>query len=98
MSKEGRVAYVQFTLTSSVVYHLLALDLDPWFLKAVDKMRRSFLWAGNDDCPGGKCTVAWNLVCQPKRLGGLGLHNLKLLNTALRAKWLWLARSDAERP
>jgi hypothetical protein len=29
MSKEGRVAYVQFILTSSVVYHLIALDLDP---------------------------------------------------------------------
>lgn len=42
--------------------------------------------------------MAWNLVCQPKRLGGLGLHNLKLLNTALRAKWVWLARTDTERP
>jgi hypothetical protein len=41
--------------------------------------------------------VAWNLVCQPKRLGGLGLHNLKLLNVALRSKWMWLMRMDDER-
>ncbi|KAM0879448.1 hypothetical protein ACQ4PT_034225 [Festuca glaucescens] len=62
MSKEGRVAYVQFVMTASVVYHLLALDLDPWFLKAVDKLRKAFLLAGSDESPGGKCMVAWNLV------------------------------------
>ncbi|KAK1609214.1 hypothetical protein QYE76_032887 [Lolium multiflorum] len=34
MTKEGRMAYVQFIMKTSVVYHLMALDLDPWFLKA----------------------------------------------------------------
>jgi hypothetical protein len=61
-------------------------------------MRRTFLCAGSDECSGEKCTVAWNLVFQPKSLGGLGLHNLKLLNVALRTKWMWLSRTDDERP
>jgi hypothetical protein len=29
MSREGRAVYVQAVMTSSLVYHLLALDLDP---------------------------------------------------------------------
>jgi hypothetical protein len=76
----------------------MAIDLDPWFLQAVDKLRRGFLWAGSGDALGGQCAVAWDLVCQPKCLGGLGFHNLRLLNTTLRAKWLWMAKTDNTRP
>jgi hypothetical protein len=73
-------------MTASVIYHLLALDVDPWFIKAVDKLRRGFLWAGKPDARGGCCLVAWDQVCQPKHLGGLGLLNLTKLNAALRAR------------
>ncbi|KAM0877188.1 hypothetical protein ACQ4PT_035681 [Festuca glaucescens] len=90
MTREGRVVYVQAVMTASVVYQLLALDLDPWFFKAVDKLRRGFLCAGKDDAHGGCCVVAWRLVCQPKSLGGLGLHNLRMMNNALRTRWLWM--------
>jgi hypothetical protein len=44
MTKEGRVVYVQAVMTASVIYHLMALDLEPWFFQAVDKIRRGFLW------------------------------------------------------
>ncbi|KAM0831277.1 hypothetical protein ACQ4PT_065657 [Festuca glaucescens] len=98
MTREGRLVYVQAVMTASVVYHLLALDVDPWFIKAVDKLRRGFFWAGKDDARGGCCMVAWHLVCQPKSLGGLGLHNLRWLNVALRTRWLWLQRSDGSEP
>ncbi|KAM0902880.1 hypothetical protein ACQ4PT_019125 [Festuca glaucescens] len=98
LSREGRLTYVQAVLSSSVVYHLLALDLDPWFVKAVDKLRRGFLWAGAEDAKGGCCVVAWHLVCQPKSLGGLGLRNLTLMNTALRSRWMWLQRTSMDKP
>jgi hypothetical protein len=97
LSLEGRVAYVQVVMTASVVYHLLALDLDPWFFKAVDSLRRGFLWAQSSDAQRGCCRVAWRLVCQPKILGGLGIHNLQLLNYALRTKWIWLRKTDRSR-
>jgi hypothetical protein len=98
MSKDGRVAYVQAVMTASVIYHLLALDVDPWFIKAVDKLRRGFLWVGKSDARGGCCLVAWDQVCQPKHLGGLGLLNLTKLNAALRARWLWFQKADLEKP
>jgi hypothetical protein len=81
-----------------MVYHLLALDMEPWFLQEVDKLRQGSFWAGKEDARGGSCLVAWSQVCQPKILGGLGLHNLKLLNADLRAKWIWYSKTDFERP
>jgi hypothetical protein len=67
---------------------MMALDVDPWFLQAVDRLRRGFLWAGKSDAQGGCCLVSWDKVCQPKFLGGLGFRDLKKLNAVLRARWL----------
>jgi hypothetical protein len=89
LTREGRVAYVQTVLTASVIYQLLALDIAPWVLQLIDRMRRGFLWAGREDAQGGHFLVAWHKVCQPKALGGLGLHNLRWLSAALRVRWLW---------
>jgi hypothetical protein len=33
----------------------------------------------------------------PKDLSGPGFHNLKLLNMALRAKWVWISKMDREK-
>jgi hypothetical protein len=86
LTTDGRVAYVQAVMTASVIYHLMALDVDPWFVQAVDRLQRGFLWAGKVDTRGGCCLVAWEKVCEPKHLGGLGFHNLRKLNAALRAR------------
>jgi hypothetical protein len=32
--------------------------------------------------------------CQPKSLGGLGLHDLHRMNIALRTRWLWFNKVD----
>jgi hypothetical protein len=32
MTREGRAVYVQVVMTATVIYHLMALDLEPWFL------------------------------------------------------------------
>jgi hypothetical protein len=92
------VAFVQAIMTASVVYHLMALDVDPWFIQEVDRLRRGFLWAGKPGARGGCCLVAWDKVCVPKALGGLGFHDLRKLNAALRARWLWFQKTDLQRP
>jgi hypothetical protein len=92
------VAFVQAVMTASVIYHLMALDVDPWFIKAVDRLRRGFLWAGKPDAHGGCCLVAWEKICQPKYLGGLSFHDLRKLNAALHARWLWFQKEDATKP
>jgi hypothetical protein len=51
LSREGR--RVCAVMTAFVVYQLLALDLDPWFFRAVDKLCRNFFWAGSADAQSG---------------------------------------------
>jgi hypothetical protein len=43
LTRVGRISYVQVVLSASVVYHLLALDLDPWVLQMIDRIRHGFL-------------------------------------------------------
>jgi hypothetical protein len=38
---------------------------------------------------GDACLVKWDVVCRPKDLGGLGIHNLKCFGRALKQRWLW---------
>lgn len=33
--------------------------------------------------------VKWAAVCRPKRQGGLGIINTRLMNVALLSKWIW---------
>jgi hypothetical protein len=94
MSRDGRVAY---DMCVSVVYHLMALDVDPWFLHAADKLRCGFLWAGKNEANGGNYLVAWDAVCAPKCLGVLGLPNLRWMHAVLRAHWIWLQRTYCTR-
>ncbi|KAM0830460.1 hypothetical protein ACQ4PT_066193 [Festuca glaucescens] len=98
LTKDGRVAFVQAIMKAYVIYHLMALDVDPWFFKAVDRLRRGFLWAGKPDAREGCYLVAWDSICQPKHLGGLGFHDLRKLNAALRARWLWFQKSSTAKP
>ena len=98
LTKAGRKILVQFVLTSMLIYLAMALDLPSWALKAVDKIRRGFLWKGRKDVRGGHCLVAWPKVTRPLELGGLGISQLQQLGWALRMRWLWLLKTEPDKP
>ncbi|KAM0838004.1 hypothetical protein ACQ4PT_061269 [Festuca glaucescens] len=76
LSKEGRITYVQAIMTGFAIYHLLALDLELWFLQAVDKLHRGFLWVGSHEARGRQCCVAWHLKSDEHwPWAGLPLHS-----------------------
>lgn len=74
------------------------MDLPKWALKAIDKARRAFLWKGRKEVNGGHCLVPWDKICRLLELGGLEIHNLKILGWALRMRWLWLQKTQLDRP
>lgn len=98
LDKSGRLILVKAVLTAIPIYLLFALDIPQWFIKAVDKWRRSFLWRGRKELNGGHCPVAWQQVTRPLHLGGLGVHDLQAMAWALRMRWLWMEKTQPDRP
>ncbi|GJU64240.1 putative RNA-directed DNA polymerase, eukaryota, reverse transcriptase zinc-binding domain protein [Tanacetum coccineum] len=50
----------------------------------------------NGEYKRGKAKVAWNVICLPKREGGLGLRSLKVFNLALMTTHIWNIVSNKE--
>jgi hypothetical protein len=98
LSKPGRKILVQCVLTRMLIYLVMALDFLAWAYKAIDKLRRGFLWRGSSEAKGGQCQVAWGVVCRPMKLGGLGISSFKELSWSLRMRWLWLKKTESNRP
>ncbi|RVW15386.1 putative ribonuclease H protein [Vitis vinifera] len=54
----------------------------------IENLQRDFQWSGAGK---GKKDhlIRWDVVCRPKKLGGLGFGKTSLRNIALLGKWLW---------
>jgi hypothetical protein len=63
-------------------------------LKKLNYFRSRFFWQG-DESKRKYRLARWNILCQPKDQGGLGIHDLSIKNTTLLSKWLFkLLTSD----
>ena len=98
ISKAGRTVLIKSKLSVIPIHTALAIEISPWVIKCIDKLRRSFLWNGGASAKGGCCAIAWHKVCWLPELGGLGIINLELFGYALRLRWLWLQKTDTSRP
>ena len=90
MTRIGWVVQVQYVLTAMLIYLAMAIDLPPWAIKAIDKIRGGFVCKGCKEAKGGHCLIAWPKVCRANELGGLGISDMKSLSIALRVRWPWL--------
>ncbi|WVZ65092.1 hypothetical protein U9M48_014513 [Paspalum notatum var. saurae] len=88
---------VKSTLSAIPVHISIASCLSAWGIKAIDRLRRSFLWSGSDCVGHGQSKVAWLSLCRPVEYGGLGITNLSLFGLALRVRWCWLQRTEPEK-
>jgi hypothetical protein len=46
MNMSGRAVLVRFVLTAIPLYLLIAIRVPKWFVRAIDKIRKEFLWKG----------------------------------------------------
>ena len=55
---------------------------------------RDFPWNTNDNA-NGLHWVNWDEIYRPKQKGGPGIITLRIMNKALKTKWLWkIAKED----
>lgn len=57
-------------------------------LSYLDKSYTNFFWNKASDAKSPNL-IGWDNICQPKKLGGLGLRKAKPNNVALQFKLLW---------
>lgn len=62
----------------------------------IKKRCNSFIWVGARDTKA-KPRIAWDKLCQPKKLGGLNLCNLQLWNDIALLKSLWALASKKDK-
>lgn len=88
LSLGSRVTLIKSVLANLPIYFMTLFKCPKSIINRIERLERDFLWHGND----GKNKfhlVDWNLVCQPKINGGLGIRPLKLMNQAFEKNYLW---------
>lgn len=87
LSLAGRLTLVNGVLDAILVYWMFIYEIPLAIIQHLESIRRRFLWRGHKPYHGSHSLVSWDKVCRPKRLGGLGVINIKTLNHYLLAKW-----------
>ena len=78
----GKIQVVNTLIASLFVYKMMVLPAIPKNIERnVNNMIRDFIWNGK------KAKIAYNILQNPKKEGGLGLVNLKNRDMALKATW-----------
>ncbi|XP_019418405.1 PREDICTED: uncharacterized protein LOC109329188 [Lupinus angustifolius] len=91
----GRLILLNSVLANIPTYMLSLYKTPKKVLAKLVSMQRNFLW-GNKRGGKGIAWVAWDVVCKPKVLGGLGVKDLLCFNNALLGKWRWRRLQNME--
>ncbi|XP_025678312.1 uncharacterized protein [Arachis hypogaea] len=88
LSKAGKLVLIKSVLNSLPVYYLSLYKMPQIVAKKLISLQRRFLWS-KEDGRNGMALVRWEVVQAPKKLGGLGIGDVMIRNTALLFKWWW---------
>ena len=87
LSKGGRLTLLKSSLSSLPTYYLFFFTIPKAVAMRLEHIQRNFLWGSSVKCFKYPL-MAWEKVCLPCELGGLGIRNLVSFNQALLGKWL----------
>ena len=88
LSKGGRLTLLRSTFSSFPMYFLSLFTIPKAVAARMKSIQRNFLW-GSFKGSFKYLLVAWEKVCLPIELGGLGIRSMASFNQALLGKWLW---------
>ena len=74
--------------SSLPMYFLSLLTIRKSVAARLESIQRNFLW-GSYEGSFKYPLVAWEKVCLPIEMGGLGIRSVVSFNQALLGKWLW---------
>jgi len=87
-SKAGRVVLIQSNLETLPTHTMQCYKLPSRITDQLDRIHRDFFWK-TSPAAKGLPLVAWDKICRPKKLRGLGLRKIAAVNTAFLAKLAW---------
>lgn len=92
LSMVGRLQLIKSVL-SIVNFCMTGFTLSGQCIKEINSLCSAFLWSG-PSYNVKKAKVSWDVVCLPKKEGGLGLRSLKAMNKVLTLNLLWRLTSS----
>ncbi|XP_021750880.1 uncharacterized protein LOC110716560 [Chenopodium quinoa] len=88
LSYSARVTLINSVLMSTHTYWAQCALLPVGVVNRITQLCRAFLWGGNvvlSKTP----PVAWDWICKPKAVGGLGIRDIGLWNKAALGRYIW---------
>ena len=76
LGSAGRLEMANSVLSFLPTFYLSSLMVYKLVIEQIDKYRRHCITRGSDLSKKNPPLAAWDLVCKPKQLGGLGVTNL----------------------
>lgn len=91
LSHAGKLQLIKSTIESTLIYYMSTTEIPVSVLSTIQSRIRRFFW-GKDQ---GRymALLRWDVITRPKMEGGLGLHDLRLMNRALVLKIFWKVAS-----
>ena len=86
---------IRSTLASIPTYFMSVHVMPVSVAKKIEKIQRDFLW-GCDEGEFRYHLVSWEMICQARSSGGLGVRRLITFNRALLGKWNWRFAIEVE--
>lgn len=85
----GKIILIKSVLSAIPTYLMSIPQAPSQAIKKIKVSLKMFLWSDN---LGGQTKIpllAWDKICRPKEVGGVGIRDLVIQNKALGAKLIW---------